>query len=77
MYRKARGISKMGGYTPDGKRITGKNLYMSYSQKGAKEGHGNFLTYVDRAATEYGPNEAIRRDTKNHMQKIRGALKTD
>lgn len=74
MYRKARGIFKMGGYTLDGKRITGKNLYMSYSRKGAKEGHSNFLTYVDRAANEYGPNEAIKSDTRNHMQKIRRVL---
>ena len=62
------------GYTPDSKRITGENLYMSYSWKGAKKGHGNFLTYVDRAETEYGPGEAIKRDTRRHMQKIRRAL---
>ena len=75
MYRKARGISKMGGYTPDGKRITGKNLYMSYSQKGAQKGHGNFLTYVNRAAMEFGSSEPITRDTRRHMQKIRKTLK--
>lgn len=75
MYRKARGISKMGGYTPDGKRITGKNLYMSYSRKGAQKGHGNFLTYVDRAAAEFGPSEPVTQDTRRHMQKIRKALK--
>ena len=74
MYRKARNIAKMGGYTPDGKRITGKNLYMTYSRKGAGKGSGNFLTYVDRAATEYGPSEPIKRDTRRHMQKIRKAL---
>lgn len=74
MYRKAHNIAKMGGYTPDGKRITCENLYMTYSRKGAKKGPGNFLTYVDRAATEYGHNEPIKRDTKRHMQKIRKAL---
>lgn len=74
MYRKARNIAKMGGYTPDGKRITGENLYMTYSRKGAKKGPGNFLTYVNRAASEYGPNEPIKRDTRKHMQKIRKAL---
>lgn len=74
MYRKARNIAKMGGYTPDGKRITGENLYMTYSRKGAKKGPGNFLTYVNRAATEYGPTEPIKRDTRKHMQKIRKAL---
>lgn len=74
MYRKARNIAKMGGYTPDGKRITGENLYMTYSRKGAKKGPGNFLTYVNRAAAEYGRNEPIKRDTRKHMQKIRKAL---
>ncbi|MCI8618883.1 MAG: hypothetical protein HFG44_02270 [Oscillospiraceae bacterium] len=74
MYRKARNIAKMGGYTPEGKRITGVNLYMTYSRKGAKKGPGNFLTYVNRAASEYGPNEPIKRDTRKHMQKIRKAL---
>ena len=34
MYRKAHNIAKMGGYTPDGKRITCRNLYMTYSRKG-------------------------------------------
>ena len=74
MYRKAHNIAKMGGYTPDGKRITCENLYMTYSRKGSKKGSGNFLTYVDRAAAEYGPNEPIERDTRRHMQKIRQAL---
>lgn len=74
MYRKARNIVKMGGYTPNGKRITGENLYMAYSRKGAKKGTGNFLTYVDRAAAEYGPNEPIKRDTRRHMQKIKRVL---
>ena len=74
MYRKARNIAKMGGRTPDGKRITCRNLYMTYSRKGAKKGPGNFLTYVDRAAAEYGPNEPIKCDTRKHMQKIRKAL---
>jgi hypothetical protein len=75
MYRKAKSIARMGGMTPDGRRITGRNLYMSYSRKGSKTGHGNFLTYVDRAAAEYGPHESIKKDTRKHMQKIRRILK--
>ena len=75
MYRKAHNIAKMGGYTPGGKRITCKNLYNTYSRKGAKKNPGNFLTYVDRAAVEYGSNEPIKQDTRRHMQKIRKALK--
>lgn len=76
MYRKARNIAKMGGYTPDGKRISGENLYMTYSRKGAKKSPGNFFTYVNRAADEYGSNEWIKRDTRKHMQKIRKALQS-
>ena len=64
----------MGGYTPDGKRIAGENMYMTYSGKGAKNGPGNFLTYVNREAAECEPNEPIKRDTRKHMQKIRKAL---
>lgn len=75
MYRKARNIAKIGGRTLDGKRISCRNLYMTYSRKGAKKGPGNFLTYVDRAMSEYGPKEAIGRDTRNHMQKIRKVLR--
>ena len=75
MYRKAKSIAKLGGVTPGGRRITGRNLYMSYSRKGSKSGHGNFLTYVDRAAAEYGPNESIKKDTRKHMQKISTALR--
>lgn len=74
MRRKAHGIAKQGGYTAGGKHISGKKLYETYSIKGAKAGEGNFLTYVERAADEFGNNEAIRRDTARHMQKIRKAL---
>ena len=75
MYRKANNIVKMGWVTPDGKRISAKNLYSSYSQKGAKTGSGNFFTYVDRAVSEYGSDEGITQDTRRHMQKIRKVLK--
>ena len=75
MYRKANNTVKMRRNAPVGKIITSKNLYMSYSRKGANAGHGNFLTYVDRAAAEYGHDEAIRQDTRRHMQKIRRVLK--
>lgn len=76
MYRKARGIVKFNGISPQGKPISGKNLYKLYSEKGACGNHGNFLTYVNRAASEYGPNEPIKRDTRRHMQKIRKVLKS-
>lgn len=76
MYRKAHSIADSGGITPNGKHISCKKLYGSYSRKGMHANKGNFLTYVDRARKIYGPDEAIDRDTKNHMQKIRKALST-
>lgn len=75
MRRKARSIAKQGGYTAGGKHISGRKLYESYSEKGSKAGKGNFLTYVNRAAEVFGEDEAIRRDTARHMQKIRKVLK--
>lgn len=74
MYRKAKNVAKMRGQPIRGKTAGCKNLYMVYSKKGAKEGHGNFLTYVDRAFAEYGPDEAIKQDTRRHMQKIRRTI---
>ena len=77
MYRKAKNIANAGGYTPAGKHISCENLYRCYSERGADGKPGNFLTYVSRAEMEYGPSEAIKRDTRRHMQKIRKALKGD
>lgn len=75
MYRKAKNIAKSDGYTSTGKHISCENLYRRYSERGAYGKPGNFLTYVSRAEKEYGANEAITRDTRQHMQKIRRALK--
>ena len=77
MYRKAKNIAKVGGYTPTGQHISCENLYRRYSVRGADGKPGNFLTYVSRAEIEYGSNEAITRDTKRHMQKIRKALNNE
>lgn len=74
MYRKLKTIVKNKGYSPKGKRISCKNLYEKYSIKGSNTGKGNFITYVQRAETIFGKNEAINRGTKNHMQKIRRKL---
>ncbi len=75
MYRKAKNIALHGGYTPSGKHISGENLYRRYSERGATGKTGNFLSYVSRAQKKFGSGEAITRDTKRHMQKIRKALK--
>lgn len=89
MYGKARTIKRNKGYSPKGNRISAKNLYATYSKKGAdgyymkqKDGtqkwySGNFLSYVRRAKKEFGKDELIDRDTRRHMQKIRKAIKCD
>lgn len=77
MNRKAKTVARLGGYTPEGKHISCKNLYARYSERGAKGKSGNFLTYVARAEKVFGSDEAIQRDTRNHMQKIRKALRKE
>lgn len=74
LYRKAKTICLSNGYTHSGHKISCKNLYEKYSIKGAYGKKGNFLSYVNRAQTEYGCNEKIDRSTKRHMIKIRKAL---
>lgn len=74
MYRKLKTIIKHDGVTKHGKKISCKNIYEKYSIKGANMKKGNFITYVNRAETIFGKNEAINRGTKNHMQKIRHKL---
>jgi len=74
MYRKAKTIAKNGGYTAKGKHISGRNLYQRYSIKGAYGKNGNYISYVLRAKRIFGDNEAVDRDIKNHMQKIRKAI---
>ena len=74
MYRKAKSINKSGGISPNGKHISGRNLYERYSIRGAKGKKGNYLTYVLRAKKVFGDNEAVDREVKRHMQKIRKAL---
>lgn len=74
MYRKAKTISKNGGHTSAGKRISCRNIYKLYSCRGAEGKRGNFITYVNRAKKEFGAEELINRDTKRHMQKIRKAI---
>lgn len=72
MYRKAHAIAE----NPDQK---GKDhLYQEYSERGAKptgKNKGNFFTYVHRAERVFGNVEEIQKPVKNHMAKIRRALK--
>ena len=74
MRRKAKTILR---HNEKNKHCSCENLYRLYSERGAhvnKRNTGNFLTYVGRAEKCFGSNEAINRDTKRHMQKIRKAM---
>ena len=72
MYRKARAVAVNPGQK-------GKDhLYDRYSERGAKpskDKRGNFFTYVYRADNTFGKTETIKEPVKNHMAKIRKALK--
>lgn len=71
MNRKAKAISA-------NKALVGAdNLYMKYSERGASGKKGNFFTYVGHAENEFGADEMIRFELKNHMSKIRKILKKD
>ena len=74
MHRKVKGITSNGGISPRGRKISKRNLYEKYSVRGAHGRKGNFLSYVSRSNAIFG-EEAIERDTRNHMQKIKRALK--
>lgn len=74
MHRKVKGIVSAGGISPRGRKISKRNLYEKYSVRGAYGKKGNFLSYVAQSKAIFG-EESIERDTRNHMQKIKRALK--
>ena len=72
MYRKAHAIA--GNPNQKGK----DHLYERYYERGARpngKDSGNFFTYVHRAGRIFEDAEEIRRPVKNHMAKIKRALK--
>ena len=80
LYRKAKTITKNEGYTPSGKKISAKNIYMKYSIRGAGGKVGNFLSYVIRSEKEYSKSNSIGYSSiskikKRNMQKIHHAIK--
>lgn len=90
LYRKARTIIQKKGYV-NGKHISRKELYRLYSYKGSfgyqarlarRKGlhlgissvQGNFIDYVAKSQQIFN-DQNIKNATKNHMQKIRKALR--
>ncbi|WP_341280215.1 reverse transcriptase/maturase family protein [Paenibacillus sp. FSL H8-0537] len=79
LYRKIRTVTKNKGVTKKGERLSCKNLYSTYSIKGAFLGNnhedGNFITYAKRAESIFYDEPAVALVSKRHMQKIRKKLK--
>lgn len=78
MYKKADTVVKLRGVSPKGNIISNKNLYKTYSLKGAKGGQiskGNFLSYVKRCKKVFGANEKVGKVLNTHYGKIRKRLK--
>ncbi|WP_317368424.1 reverse transcriptase/maturase family protein [uncultured Tyzzerella sp.] len=79
MYRKLNHIIRCQGKSRLGKKISCRNLYIDYTQKGIKHvrnpkypnSKGNFLTYVNRAKKIFGNDYLITTSTNRHLLKIR------
>lgn len=75
-YKKIKTIVKHKGISPNGKKISCKNLYEKYSIKGAYIDHGNFISYVLRCKKIFGANEKIHKPLNVHMGRIKKRLRT-
>ena len=78
MYKKAVTVVKCKGISPKGNIISNKNLYNTYSLKGANSSEiskGNFLSYVKRCKKVFGANEKVVKVLNTHYGKIKKRLK--
>lgn len=78
MYKKADTVVKCKGISPKGNIISNKNLYKTYSLKGANSSEiskGNFLSYVKRCKRVFGANEKVVKVLNTHYGKIKKRLK--
>ena len=79
VYRKINTVIKANGVSSKGKRISCKNLYRLYSNKGAyyKESvkDGNFISYVNKCIKVFGESNSIKHIKQRHMFKIKKQLK--
>lgn len=74
-YRMGKKAKSIVAQRQSGRNPSLRNLYMLYSEKGAKTEHGNFITYVWRGQKTFGRSEPIDRPIKSHMVKIRKRLR--
>ncbi len=73
-YKKANTIAKRGKISPTGKQISCKNLYKTYSIRGAKvteTSKGNFLTYINRCKNIFGDKERVHIILNTHFGKLK------
>lgn len=74
-YRMGKKAKSIVAQKQSGRSPSTHNLYMLYSEKGARTGRGNFITYVWRGQKIFGSSEPIDRPVKLHMAKIRKKLR--
>lgn len=73
-YKKADTIAKRGKISPTGKQISCKNLYRTYSVRGATgsgASKGNFLSYIKRCKEVFGENERVHVLLNTHFGKLK------
>lgn len=73
MYRKAKTIGKMNWISPNGKRISAKNLYEIYSKNNSKH---TFIDYAEKVNKQLNLNDPETNSLlKNYKRKIKNAIK--
>lgn len=78
IYSNSDTVVKCKGISPKGNIISNKNLYETYSLKGANSSEiskGNFLSYVKRCKRVFGANEKVVKVLNTHYGKIKKRLK--
>ena len=73
-YKKADSIAKRNGLSPKGKPISCKNLYKTYSIRGAKvtkDNKGNFISYIKRCSDVFDDSDRVHLLLNTHLGKLK------
>ena len=77
-YKKADSIAKRDGLSPKGNHISCRNLYKTYSVRGAKvtkDNKGNFISYIKRCTNIFGDSERVHLLLNTHLGKLKKRAK--
>lgn len=74
LHAKAKYIRKANGISKKGNKISNKNLYNKFSERGCKKGNTNYITYINNSK-KIMPEEFICPTKNKHMGKIKRAIK--